>query len=80
MTKRTLIFLGVAILAIFATYLSYKYDKENPIEVEPEPEPAPESKTEPEPEPAKTKKGKPTLIPATNEPISEEKAGAAATE
>lgn len=78
MTKRTLIFLGVAILAIFATYLSYKYDKENPIEVEPEPEPEPEAKTEPEPEPAKQRKNKPITI-VKDEPIQQESAAATVT-
>lgn len=82
MSKRTLIFIGVAILAIFATYLSYKYDKENQEqEPEPEPEQEPEAKTEPEPEPEpepKKNRSKPVkaeLIPQGNEFVQEETAG-----
>lgn len=81
MSKRTLIFIGVAILAMFATYLSYKYDKENAQEPEPEPEPETEANTQPEPEPEpEPKRGRKhavtaELIPAGNEVISEETAG-----
>ena len=57
MTKRTWIFAITALVALIATYLSFKYDRQTNQEFNDEPEPEPDRKphakrkTEPEPAP-----------------------------
>jgi hypothetical protein len=70
MSKRTIIIALIALVAIIATYISFKNDRltdQEPDGSEPEPERKPHAKrkTEPEPEPAKIVDLQPAQTPTT---------------